>query len=57
MIGGFRRMADLRAATRDAALRLQEQLEREMRERKLPIPFIRNGVLYCRTEEGIVAVR
>lgn len=56
MIGGLRNTADLRAATRKAALRLQAQLEREMHERKLPIPFIRDGVLYRRSEEGTVAV-
>lgn len=56
MIGGLRNTAELRAATRKAAQRLQAQLEREMHERKLPIPFIRNGVLYRRSEEGTVAV-
>ena len=57
MIGGFRDLAELDAATRKAAQRLQARLEREMRERKLPIPFMRDGVLYRRTEEGTVAVR
>jgi hypothetical protein len=57
MIGGLRDTAELREETRKAALRLQARLEREMHERKLPIPFIRNGVLYRRSEEGIVAVR
>ncbi len=57
MIAGFTDLAELDAATRRAAQRLQAQLEREMRERKLPIPFMRDGVLYRRTEEGIVAVR
>lgn len=57
MIGGLRNTTELRVATREAAQRLQAQLEREMHERKLPIPFMRNGVLYRRTEEGVVAVR
>ncbi len=57
MIGGLKNTAELRAATRKAALRLQARLENEMRERKLAISFIRNGVLYRRTEEGTVAVR
>jgi len=57
MIGGLRNTTELRVATREAAQRLQVQLEREMHERKLPIPFMRNGVLYRRTEEGVVAVR
>ena len=56
MIGGFRNTAELRAATCKAAQRLQAQLEREMHERKLPIPFIRNGVLYRRSAEGTVAI-
>ncbi len=56
MIGGLKTTAELRAATRKAAQRLQARLEREMHERKLPIPFIRDGVLYRRSEEGTVAV-
>ncbi len=57
MIGGLKNTAELRAATRKAALRLQARLEHEMHARKLAISFIRNGVLYRRTEEGTVAVR
>ncbi len=56
MIGRFKSTADLRSAARDASERLQEQLERELRERNLPIPFIRRGRLYKRTTDGIVAV-
>jgi hypothetical protein len=57
MIGGYRNTAELRLAVREAAQRLQETLERDLRERGLPIPYMRGGRVYKRTSDGTVAVR
>jgi hypothetical protein len=56
MIGGYRSADDLRVAVAQAAQQLQARLERELKERHLPIPFVRDGRVYARTVDGIARV-